>query len=70
MSWEERDALRLWPERKAGEDALRFGMLDDEEMRDWNLRSKGRKDGAGLLRPGREATEGRTLLPGDEITEP
>lgn len=41
-----------------------------DEMRDWKRRSKGRNEGVGLLRPGREATEGRTLLLGDEITEP
>ena len=43
-----------------------------EEMRDWNLLSKGRKDGVGLLRPGREATEGRTLLlwEAEDTTEP
>jgi hypothetical protein len=65
-----RDAVRLWPERKAGDDGLKFGMLEEEDMRDWNLRSKGRKDGVGLLKPGRGATDGRILLPGEEITEP
>jgi hypothetical protein len=39
-------------------------------MRDWNLRSKGRKDGVGLLRPGLEAREGSTLLPGEDMPEP
>jgi hypothetical protein len=40
-------------------------------MRDWNRRSKGRKEGVGLSRPGREASEGRILLPpGEESTEP
>lgn len=40
-----------------------------EDNRDWKRRSKGLKDGVGLLRPGREATEGRTLLPGEERAE-
>lgn len=39
-------------------------------MRDWKRRSKGRKDGVGLLRPGRDATEGNTLLPGEDRPEP
>jgi hypothetical protein len=41
------------------------------ERRDWNLLSKGRKDGVGLSRPGRDAIDGRMLLPpGDDNTEP
>ena len=44
--------------------------LADEEMRDWNRRSNGLNEGEGLLKPGREATDGRILLPGEEIKEP
>lgn len=68
-SWLLTDTLRLWPPRKAGEDG-RGDRGEGEYMRDWNLRSKGRKDGVGLLRPGRLASEGSTLLPGDETAEP
>jgi hypothetical protein len=66
-SWklELRDACRLWEERNAG-DAERGLCMLGEEMRDWKRRSKGRNEGVGLLRPGREATEGRTLLPGED----
>lgn len=39
-------------------------------MRDENRRSKGRKDGVGLLSPGRDATDGRMLLPTDDLTDP
>jgi hypothetical protein len=45
-------------------------MEPEEDIRDLNRRSKGRKEGVGELRPGREAMEGRTLLPGDEIRDP
>lgn len=63
------ETLRLWLCRKAGDDGL--GLPGpDEDMRDWNRRSKGRKDGVGLLRPGREAMEGSTLLPGEDMNEP
>lgn len=66
--WLEIDACREWVLRK-GEEAR--GILSVElERRDWNRRSKGRKEGVGLEIPGREATEGRILLPGDEIMEP
>lgn len=44
--------------------------MDGEDMRDWNLRSNGRKDGVGLPMPGLDAREGSTLLLGDETTEP
>lgn len=65
------DMLLLRSERKAGDDGRGESGLG-EDMRDWNLLSNGLKEGAGPLRPGREATEGRTLLlwEGDEITEP
>jgi hypothetical protein len=65
-----REALRVWPLRKAGEEA-RGGVKVEEERRDWKRLSKGRKDGVGLSRPGLEATEGKMLLPpGEESTEP
>lgn len=66
-----RETLRLWLERKgnAGDDE-RGVLILEEEIRDWNRRSKGRNDGEGLLRPGREATDGRTLLPGEETKDP
>lgn len=44
-------------------------MLNDA-IRDWKRRSKGRKDGVGLLMPGREANDGNTLLPGEDMREP
>jgi hypothetical protein len=64
------EAFRECPLRKAGEEAR--GMFKTEvERRDWKRRSNGRKEGVGLSRPGREATEGNILLPpGDERTEP
>lgn len=65
-----RDADRLWPERKAGEEDRGLFMKLAEEMRDWKRLSNGRKEGVGLLRPGREATDGSTLLLGEDITEP
>ena len=67
-SWLLKDTLRLCPERKAGDDG-RGDITLGEDIRDWNLRSKGLKEGFGLLRPGLEATEGRTLLPVDDMTE-
>lgn len=63
------EALRLWLCRKAGE-AGREPMEPKDDRRDWNRRSKGRKDGVGLLRPGREAAVRKTLLLGDDTTEP
>lgn len=65
-----REALRVWLLRKAGEEA-RGGVKVEEERRDWKRLSKGRKEGAGLSRPGLEATDGRILLPpGEESAEP
>jgi len=46
-------------------------LRDGLERRDWKRLSKGRKDGVGLPRPGREATDGNMLLPpGEESIEP
>lgn len=69
INWELSDTLRLCAERKAG-DAERGEWIAEEEMRDWNRRSKGRNEGVGLLKPGREATEGRTLLEGEDMKDP
>jgi hypothetical protein len=72
MKFELREAWRLCGERKAGDEG-RLPILwiePDEEMRDLNRRSNGRKEGVGELRPGREAREGSTLLPGEDINEP
>ena len=55
--------------RKAGEEG-RGLRLEGEDIRDWNRWSKGLKEGVGLLRPGRDAKEGRTLLPGEDSIEP
>jgi hypothetical protein len=56
--------------RKAGDDGRgeRYG----EDIRDWNLRSNGLKDGVGLLKPGLEANDGSTLLLGEaeDMKEP
>jgi hypothetical protein len=41
-----------------------------EEIRAWNLRSNGLKDGVGLFSPGRDAMDGSMLLLGEDITEP
>ena len=68
-NWLLRDALLLWPGRNAGDEGRGERVLG-EYIRDWNLRSKGLKDGVGLFKPGLDATEGRTLLLGDDITEP
>jgi hypothetical protein len=68
-NWLVMDMLLLWPEKKAGDDGRGERRLGDD-IRDWNRRSKGRNEGVGLLRPCREATDGRMLLLGDEITEP
>jgi hypothetical protein len=41
------------------------------DRRDWNRLSKGRKEGVGLSRPGREAMDGSILLPlGDDSIDP
>lgn len=71
MKLELREALRLCEPRKAGEEGrgLRVPGLP-VEIRDLKRRSKGRKEGVGLPRPGREATEGRILLPGEDMNEP
>ena len=43
----------------------------EDERRDWKRLSNGRKEGVGLSRPGREAMDGRILLPpGDDRTDP
>lgn len=68
-SWLLSDTFRLWFARKAGEEGRgdeRYG----EDIRDWNLWSKGLKEGVGLVRPGREVADGRTLLPREDIPEP
>lgn len=69
-NWLVTEVVRLWPARKAGEDGRgdRYG----EDIRDWNLRSKGLNDGVGLLKPGLEANDGSTLLLGEaeDIKEP
>lgn len=70
MKLELMDAFRLWLGRKAGEAERGLWMLPDEEMRDWKRRSKGLKDGDELPMPGREAPDGSTLLPGEEMKEP
>ncbi len=62
------DTCRLWVERKGDEG--RGERRLDEEIRDWNLKSKGLKEGVGLFMPGREQTERRTLLLGDEAMDP
>lgn len=68
-NWLLRDAFLLCPGRKAGDEGRGERVLG-EYIRDWNLRSKGRKDGVGLPRPGLEAAEGMTLLLGEDIVEP
>ena len=64
-----REAWRLCGLRKAG-DWARGLNVPEEEIRDLKRRSKGRKEGVGLPRPGREATDGNTLLPREDTTEP
>jgi hypothetical protein len=64
-----RDTLRLCPVRNAGDSDRGERGLGDA-IRDWKRRSKGLNEGVGLFNPGREATEGSTLLLGDETTEP
>lgn len=68
-NWLVNEAFRLCDVRKAGEDGLGDRLLG-EAIREEKRRSKGRKEGVGLPRRGLEANEGRTLLPGDERTEP
>lgn len=68
-NWLLRDVVRLWPPRNAGEEG-RGESMEGEAMRDWNRLSNGLNDGVGLPRPGLEAIEGRTLLPGELSTEP
>jgi hypothetical protein len=63
------DAVRLCAVRYAGEEG-RGESIEGEDIRDWNRRSKGLKEGVGLLRPGLEATEGSILLPGEDTREP
>ena len=68
--WELIEPARLCPLKKAGDEDRKLDTLETEAIRDWNRRSKGRKDGVGEFRPGREARDGRTLLLGEETTEP
>lgn len=64
------EVCREWPLGKAGEEA-RDRVYVELERRDWKRRSKGRKEGLGLSRPGLDATEGSKLLPaGEDIKEP
>lgn len=63
------ESCLLWRERKAGEEGLGERLLG-EAIREEKRRSKGRKEGVGLPRPGREASDGRTLLPGEDIPDP
>ena len=64
------DTFRLCV-RKAGDAERGDGTLMDEDIRDWNLRSKGLKDGVGLFSRGQGAVEGTMPLPvWDEIIEP
>lgn len=63
------ESCRLWRERNAGEEGLGERLLG-EAMREEKRRSKGRKEGVGLPNPGLEASDGRTLLPGEEIPDP
>jgi hypothetical protein len=68
-SWLLSETFLLWAVRNAGEDGR--GVVEEgEAMRDLKRRSKGLKEGVGLLRPGREAIEGSMLLPGDDINDP
>lgn len=69
ISWLLRDTVLLCPPRNAGDDGREERRLG-EDILDWNRRSNALKEGVGLLSPGREATEGSTLLLGDERTEP
>jgi hypothetical protein len=66
--WLLNDSRRL-AVRNAGEAAL-GDSGDGDDIRDENRRSNGLNEGVGLLRPGREATEGSTLLLGEERIEP
>lgn len=68
-SWLLREIFLLCPGTKTGDEGREDRLLGDAIL-DWNLLSKGRKDGVGLLRPGLGATEGRTLLVGDDMPEP
>lgn len=69
-NWLVADTVRLCPPIKAGELGLDEEMLG-EEIRDWNLLSKGRKEGVGLLMPGRDLCPPSTLLlGGDETADP
>lgn len=64
-----KETFRLCAPKNAGDDG-RGDKLEDEGILDWKRRSKGRKEGVGLFKPGRDATDGRRLLPGDDSTEP
>ncbi len=63
------DTCLLCPERKEGDDG-RGVSAEGDDIRDWNRRSNGLKEGVGLLSPGREARDGTLLLPGEDIKEP
>ena len=67
--WLLRETFLLCPVRKAGEEG-RGVRVEGEDIRDWKRWSKGLKEGVGLLRLGREAKEGRMLLPGEDSIEP
>lgn len=71
MKFEEIEALRECEPRNAGEEGRGESVPGEPvEIRDLKRRSKGRNEGVGLWRPGREATDGRTLLPGEDMKEP
>ena len=62
------DGCLLWLWKRGDED--RGERIPGEPTRDRNLRSNGLNEGVGLLKPGREAKEGKMLLPGEEATDP
>lgn len=62
------EAFRLCDPRKAGEEGR--DVEEGDAIRDLKRRSKGRKEGVGLPIPGREVTDGRILLPGEDIKDP
>ena len=64
------EAFRLCEPKNAGDEGRELCEPGEEDIRDLKRRSKGRKDGFGLPAPGREAIEGRALLPGEDKKEP
>lgn len=69
-SWLLREKVRSRLVRYAGDKERGEAIRGAPESRDWKRLSKGRNEGVGLPIPGRDATEGKMLLPGEDNMDP